>query len=54
MTLANGKAGGGVKNWSKLPTDISKKLLIRGRGVSNSGEIAYVVDGRPLAHNCGF
>ena len=29
-----GGGGGGVKNWSKLPTDTTKKLASWGRGVS--------------------
>ena len=40
--------GGGIKNWSKLPTDSTKKLLLLGRGCQKSGEIADIVYGWPL------
>ena len=42
------REGGGVKNYSKLPTDSSKKLPTWGRVVSKSGKIADVVYGWSL------
>ena len=40
--------GNWVKNWSKLPTDSTKKLPTWGRGCQKSGKIADIVYGRPL------
>ena len=42
-TLFQHTVGGGVKNWSKLLTDSTKKLPTRERGCQNSGKIADVV-----------